>query len=48
MFEKAYQLEGKKGSRNRGKSAWLALSVEHVTFDLGVVSLSPTLDVEIT
>ena len=27
---------------------WLAQSVEHVTLDLGVVSSSPTLDVEIT
>ena len=29
-------------------STWLALSEEHVTLDLGVVSLSPTLGVEIT
>lgn len=28
--------------------AWLAQQVEHETFDLGVVSLSPTLSVEIT
>ena len=28
--------------------AWLALLAEHVTLDLGVVSLSPTLGVEIT
>ena len=27
---------------------WLAQSVEHATLDLGVVSLSPTLGVELT
>ena len=30
------------------RSAWLAQSVEHATLDLGIVSLSPTLGVEIT
>ena len=29
-------------------STWLALSVEHATLDLGVVSLSPMLGVEMT
>ena len=28
--------------------AWLAQLVEHATLDLGVVSMSPTLGVEIT
>ena len=28
--------------------AWLAQSVEHVTLDLGILSSSPTFDVEIT
>jgi len=28
--------------------AWLAQSVEHTTLDLGVVSSSPTLGVEVT
>ena len=30
------------------RGAWLGQSVEHVTLDLGVVSLSPTFGVEIT
>lgn len=30
------------------RGTWLAQSVEHVTLDLGVVSLSPTLGVEMT
>ena len=30
------------------RGTWLAQLVEHVTLDLGVVSLSPTLSVEIT
>ena len=33
-------------STNRG--AWLAQSEEHMTLDLGVVSSSPTLGIEIT
>jgi len=31
-----------------GGSAWLAQSEEHATLNLGVVSLSPTLGVEMT
>ena len=30
------------------EAAWLAQSVEHVTFDLRVVSLSPMFSIEIT
>ena len=30
------------------KATWLAQSVEHATLDLEVVSLSPTLGIEIT
>ena len=38
VYFKVYKCQG----------AWLAQLVEHVTLDLGVVSLSPTLGVEIT
>ena len=34
--------------KERKQGAWLAQFVKCVTLDLGVVSLSPTLDVEIT
>ena len=37
-----------KEKKKKPKGLWLAQSVEHVTFDLKVVSLSPTLGVEIT
>ena len=30
------------------RGAWLAQSIEHVTLDLGVVNLSPTLGLELT
>ena len=33
---------------NMVQGTWLAQSVEHATLDLGVVSASPTLGVEIT
>ena len=32
----------------RCQDAWLAQSEEHVTLDLGVMSLSPTLGIELT
>ena len=35
------------GRKEEQRSAWLAQSEEHVTCDLRVVSLSPTLGVEI-
>ena len=34
--------------RGEGRGAWLAPSLEHATLDLKVLSLSPTLAVEIT
>ena len=37
-----------KRFKQRLRGAWLAESVERWTLDLGVVSLSPTLGVEIT
>ena len=45
-------LVGKSGWRTENSSKrpgapWLAQSEEHVTLDLRVVSLSPTLDVEL-
>ena len=36
------------GSGGKGWGTWLAQSIEHVTLDLGVVSSSPTLGIEIT
>lgn len=43
---KYYFLHFEDSERLRG--AWLAQSVEHATLDLGVMSLSPTLGVDIT
>ena len=40
------ELRGQKGGGIRG--TWLAQLVKHATLDLGVVSSSPTLGVEIT
>ena len=34
--------------KNKNKGTWLAQSVKHATLDLGVVSSSPTLGVQIT
>ena len=42
----ANSMEVPQKVENRG--TWLAQSVEHETLDLGIVSLSPTLGVEIT
>jgi len=34
--------------KNKYQGTWLAQSVQHVTLDLGVVNLSPTLGIEVT
>ena len=54
-MERTFQLKSRqKGNtdnelkKRRNCGAWLAQSVDHVTLNLGVVSLSPMLGVEIT
>ena len=54
--EEEMHAEASRGEMSRGlrsalkflRGAWLALSVEPVTLDLGVMSWSPTMGMEIT
>lgn len=40
--------KSQKTNKKRQLGAWLAQSVERVSLNLGIVSSSPTLDVDIT
>ena len=42
------QVKTQEYNRVGGRSTWLAQLVEHATLDLGVVSVSPTLDIQLT
>lgn len=46
--EKMKQKKFDKKVKGKWRGAWLTRSVEHETLELGVVSPSPTLDVEMT